>query len=213
MSTTAEFAPAPPTRRRSRVVAVVVVAVIVAVLWIVIGRASSETASNATSSGASVIEQFPVDERQTMQPFTATLLDGTPFDSTAAGAPVTVYNVWGSWCGPCRIEAPDLKQAAEATAGRAAFVGINVRDGLDAALAFERANKVPYPSIRAADSDEALLSFGTSVGVVAVPTTLVVDSEGRIAARVVGATTYSTLKALIEDVLAESDTAQDDPAS
>lgn len=192
---------------------IALIAVVVVVLWVVIGRASSETATNTTSSGASVIEQFPVEERQAMDPFTARLLDGTPFDSTVAAAPVSVYNVWGSWCGPCRVEAPDLKRAAEATAGRAAFVGINVRDGLDSARAFERANEVPYPSIQAADSDVALLSFGTSVGVVAVPTTLVVDPQGRVAARVVGATTYATLTALVEDVLAESDAAQDDPAS
>lgn len=202
-----------PARRRTMAIGLLIAAVVVAVLWVVVGRASSQATVNATASGAAVIEQFPVAERQAMDPFTAQLLEGTAFDSTAVGAPVTVYNVWGSWCAPCRVETPDLKQAAEATTGRAAFVGINVRDGLDAALAFERANKVPYPSIRADDSNEALLSFGASMGVVAVPTTLVVDQEGRIAARVVGATSFSTLMALIEDVVAESDVAQDDLAS
>lgn len=192
--------------RRRRVVALVATAALGGGVWAAVDRASSETAVNATAAGESVIQQFPVGERFLARPFTAKLLDGSTFDSAAGAGKVSVYNVWGSWCAPCRVETPDLRRVALETAGRVVFTGINVRDGRDAALAFERTNQVPYPSISADDSGDALLSFGTSLGVTAVPTTIILDREGRIAARVVGRGTYTTLSNLIDDVLAEEPT-------
>ena len=61
---------------------------------------------------------------------------------------VVVLNVWGSWCGPCRAEAPALQKASEATAGTAQFIGLNTRD-IDQGppVAFNRSNKITYPSI------------------------------------------------------------------
>lgn len=113
-----------------------------------------------------------------------------------------MYNVWGSWCAPCRREAPDLRRLANELEGRAAFVGINVRDSDGSARAFERAHRIGYPSVRTADSSQALLAFGSSLGVAAVATTMVVDAESRLAARVVGPVSHATLKALVETVLA-----------
>ena len=75
-------------------------------------------------------------------------------------------------------------------------------------IAFERDHGVPYDSIVSSDSSEAMLAFQGALAAAAVPTTLVVDPEGRVAARVVGPVTASTLRALIEPVLAETD-AQD----
>ncbi len=116
-----------------------------------------------------------------------------PSTPTALAGKVIVYNVWGSWCAPCRKEAPALEAAAQATAEKAQFVGINTRD-LDQApaLAFMRAFDVTFPSVFDPDGRE-LLKFGPQLPPSAIPSTLVVDAEGRVAARVLGETTEATL--------------------
>lgn len=141
-------------------------------------------------------------DRQPAPRITGTLLDGTPFDSATLQDTVVVYNVWGSWCAPCRKEAPALEAAARATAGTAQFVGINTRD-LDPApaQAFVRAFDISFPSVFDPDGRE-LLAFGRHLPASAIPSTVVVDREGRIAARVLGETTEATLKGLVEDVAA-----------
>ncbi|MBK8461968.1 MAG: TlpA family protein disulfide reductase [Nigerium sp.] len=133
---------------------------------------------------------------------TGTLLDGTPFDSATIDDLVIVYNVWGSWCAPCRKEAPALEAAARATAGVAQFVGINTRD-LDPApaQAFVRAFDITFPSVFDPDGRE-LLAFGKHLPASAIPSTVVVDRDGRIAARVLGETTEATLTGLVADVAA-----------
>jgi thiol-disulfide isomerase/thioredoxin len=116
-----------------------------------------------------------------------------------------VYNVWGSWCPPCREEAPDLQRVwQEAKTNGVQFVGIDVKDNDAAARAFEREYVVTYPSINGEDSATALLAFSGSVPANAVPSTVIVDQQGRLAARVVGKTTYATLHALVREVLAEA---------
>ena len=157
-------------------------------------------------SGDGVIEQIPADQRDDVAPITGELLDGRSFDSRDLAGKVVVYNVWGSWCAPCRKEAPVLRKVSEETRGQGVrFVGIDVKDNDGPAIAFERSFDITYPSIRTADSTKALLAFGTILPPSAVPSTLVIDRQGRIAARVIGAATYATLTALIDDVLEESD--------
>ncbi len=116
---------------------------------------------------------------------------------------VVVVNVWGSWCAPCREEAPVLAAAARRYApDGVAIVGINVQDNQAAALAFERRFGIDYPSI--ADFDgRTLLAVNQYVPANAVPVTLILDGQGRVAARVLGVLTRSTLDALLEPVLAE----------
>jgi thiol-disulfide isomerase/thioredoxin len=155
--------------------------------------------------GDGVIEQVPEDERTELAQVTGRLLDGNAFDSRKLSGLVVVYNVWGSWCVPCREEAPVLRRVSEEYAGQGVrFIGINVRDNDQAAIAFEQSFGISYPSIRTADSGEALLAFGGSVPPGAVPSTIVVDRQGRIAARVIGASSYGTLTTLLDDVLGES---------
>lgn len=170
--------------------------------WVAVGW--SDPPQTGRAAGDSVIQQYPRGERAEVDEFSGRLLDGVRFSSGDLRGRVTVYNVWGSWCVPCRIEAPALIEVAERFGDDVSFIGINVRDGLAAAKAFERNEAVPYPSVRADDSSAALLAFPNSLAVAAVPTSIVVDRQGRIAARVVGPTTYSTLKGLVEDVLAEA---------
>jgi thiol-disulfide isomerase/thioredoxin len=132
-----------------------------------------------------------------------TTLEGAPFDLTALRGTVVVLNVWGSWCAPCRKEAPDLQAASVALkAKNVHFVGINTADKDPAqALAFQQSFGVTYPSITD-DGGQALLSLRGAVPPNGIPTTLVVDAQGRIAARISSATTTATLVDLVDDVIA-----------
>jgi thiol-disulfide isomerase/thioredoxin len=164
----------------------------------------SAAPSQGFADGDGVIEQVPVAERSALPPITGALLQGGDYDSREMLGKVVVYNVWGSWCAPCREEAPALRTVSKQTRPDGVrFIGINVRDNDASALAFERRYEIEYPSIRTADSQEALLAFGSKLPASAVPSTMIVDPEGRLAARVIGKSTYSTLSALVEDVVAE----------
>lgn len=137
-------------------------------------------------------------------PVAGQTIDGGRVDSANIEGKVVVYNVWGSWCSPCRKEAPDLKRLSdEMRANGVRFVGVDVKDNDAAAVAFQREFGIAYPSISTSDSGQALLALGDAVPLGAVPATVVVDREGRVAARIVGIASYYTLKGLIRDVLAE----------
>ncbi|MGX7694440.1 MULTISPECIES: TlpA family protein disulfide reductase [Actinomycetes] len=111
---------------------------------------------------------------------------------------VVVVNVWASWCGPCRKEAPDLAAASRDTAKTARFVGLNIRDDREAAQAFTRAFKTPYPSIFDPEGKQ-LVRFSGQLSTTAIPTTLVIDRDRRSAARITGPVDRDTLVALITD--------------
>lgn len=98
---------------------------------------------------------------------------------------VVVLNFWGSWCGPCRAEQPDLNQAYEALEGRdVAFLGVNVDDTVPNATAHEREFAMPYPSLF--DPSYEYTAQFEGVGPRSVPSTLLIDKQGRIAARLFG---------------------------
>ncbi|MGI8328430.1 TlpA family protein disulfide reductase [Actinomadura scrupuli] len=140
-----------------------------------------------------------------------TTLDGKPLslaDLTGApgggaGGKVVVVNFWASWCAPCRGEAPALQKLYEEHKGKGVeFVGIDIKDsGKEAALAFERTFKIGYPSIYDPDG-QVTLAFRV-IPPSAVPSTLILDRQGRVAARIIGSTTYSKLGPLIDQVAAE----------
>jgi thiol-disulfide isomerase/thioredoxin len=116
---------------------------------------------------------------------------------------VVILNFWGSWCGPCRAEAPDLAALATHFRSRAVrFLGIDIRDDPTGADAFERTFRITYPSL-SDPGDELALAFRGTVPPAGIPTTLVIDRRGRIAARIVGSVSYNGLKALITPVAAE----------
>jgi thiol-disulfide isomerase/thioredoxin len=125
----------------------------------------------------------PADRGQPIE-LTGTTLEGKPVDlADYRGRPVVV-NVWWSGCGPCRTEMPLLQQASGDLAGKAAFLGINTRDGsAENGLAFERSVGAAYPSIYAPDG-RALLAFPGLPR--PLPSTVVLDGEGRISATISG---------------------------
>ena len=186
---------------RARAAAVLVVATI--------GLSACTTDPGTPTATDGVVEVISAEDRRQVEPFTGQLLDGGRFDSTALAGKVVVYNVWGSWCAPCRTEAPVLKRVSEETQDLGVrFVGINVRDNDDAARAFEDSYGVEYPSITTDTSSDAGLAFGPALPPSAVPSTLVVDAHGRLAARIVGPTDYSTLSTIVTETAAESDVGQ-----
>ncbi len=129
-----------------------------------------------------------------------TTLSGRPFDLKSLRGHVTVVNVWASWCPPCIAEAPALQQVHQQTqAEGVAFVGIDNESDVAAAEAHERRFGVTYPSI-GADGGRVLLSLRGTLPPIATPSTLVLDTQGRVAARVLGRVSADTLSGLIDDV-------------
>ena len=116
---------------------------------------------------------------------------------------VVVLNFWGSWCTPCREEAPGL--AALATHFKASgvrFLGIDIRDSAPSAEAFMSNFRISYPSLND-PSDNLALDFRNTVPPAGIPTTLVISRSGRITARVIGEATYNGLKTLVQRAAAE----------
>jgi thiol-disulfide isomerase/thioredoxin len=112
---------------------------------------------------------------------------------------VAVVNVWASWCSPCRAEAPTLVALANKYKD-IAFIGILTRDNPANAEAFERRFKIPYPTVI---DDSILLGFKGSLPANAIPTTVILDKSGYVAARISGVVTVASLSKLIEKVSAE----------
>ncbi len=153
-------------------------------------------------AGDSAVLPVPAGERRNPVTLSGETIDGEPLDlASLRGRPV-VLNVWRSDCAPCRKEAGELKAAAvELGPENASFVGLNTGDQIASAKSFERRFAVGYPSLF--DPGDLLISLRGSVPPNALPTTLVLDRQGRIAARVSGATTRRTVVGLVRDVLKE----------
>ncbi|CAB4721358.1 MAG: redoxin domain-containing protein [Actinobacteria bacterium] len=154
-------------------------------------------------TGDGAVEQLPVAERESPVELSGDTIDGGTVDlADFRGAPVVV-TVWGSWCGPCRAEAPEVAGAADDLEGTAQFVGIVLRDDPDAAQAFATASGFDFPSIDS-PGGEALLRFPGALGPRTIPAFVVLDAQGRIAASIIGQLpSRLTLTELVEEVAAE----------
>ena len=164
-------------------------------------QANAGDNKNYISGDGSVTEYDAADRGEAVQ-ISGTLFDGTQVDSAQWAGSVVVLNFWYAACAPCRKEAPDLVELHAAFEPEGAlFYGVNIRDEKATAEAFERNFSISYPSFK--DKDGAvLLGMSSYVPPQAVPTTLVLDREGRVAARILGLADKGTLKALIRDTLA-----------
>ncbi|MFF7643926.1 redoxin domain-containing protein [Streptomyces canus] len=169
------------------------------------GSASTASGSSVASAnrGQSAFAQYPVGKRPAGPRISGKLVGGGRLDLAAWRGDVVVINVWGSWCAPCRAEAPSLAKVADATRKLGVrFVGFDTRDNDAAAQAFERNYKITYPSFRDPDGRLVLL-FNGRVPVSAVPSTVLIDRSGRIAARIIGPTSYETLNTVVRELAAE----------
>ena len=118
---------------------------------------------------------------------------------TFNGGQVAVVNVWASWCAPCRAEAPTLAALSEKYTD-VAFIGILTRDNPATAEAFVRRFALPYPTLI---DDSVLIGFRKSLPANAIPSTVVIDKNGNVAARISGEITFASLSEIIEKVSAE----------
>jgi thiol-disulfide isomerase/thioredoxin len=118
---------------------------------------------------------------------------------------VVVLNFWYAACPPCRAEAASLEKLnAEYSAKGVVFLGVNVQDTGPTALSFEKAHGVTYPSILDANDGAVKLAFTGKISPTAVPTTLIIDAKGRVAARFSGLiTSPSLVGTVIDATLAE----------
>lgn len=148
--------------------------------------------------GEGNIVEVPLAERGEPVELTGESLEGEPLDLADSRGEVTVVNVWWSGCTPCRTEMPMLAQAAREM-DDVTFLGINTRNpDRGTAIAFERAQRVPYPSIYDV-TGAPLLAFGQRYAPQAMPSTVVLDPEGRVAALVTGVIpTLQTLRDIVE---------------
>ena len=133
-----------------------------------------------------------------------TTLTGAKFNLAAQRGNLVVLNFWGSWCAPCRREAPALAALAQHfTDAPVRFVGDDVQDAPVNAAAFERTFDIGYPSLND-PGEQVALAFHGAVPPVGIPTTLLIDRTGHIAGRVVGEVTYKGLQGLITKILGET---------
>lgn len=129
-------------------------------------------------------------------------LDGERLELAELRGEVVVLNVWASWCAPCIAEAQSLVAVAQQTADEGvSFVGVNVKDERASAQAFERTHGLPYPSLY--DQPGALLTRFRKLVPQTPPTTLLLDREGRIAARFIGGVTEDELLAPVQALVRE----------
>jgi thiol-disulfide isomerase/thioredoxin len=159
------------------------------------GGSSSPEESFVSGDGATTF--IKIADRKIAPAITGLTLSGTNYTYTKDK--VAVVNVWASWCSPCRAEAPALASLANKYTD-VAFIGILTRDNPANAEAFARRFKLPYPTII---DDSILIGFKGSLPANAIPSTVILDKKGRVAARISGAITVASLTQLIERVSAE----------
>jgi thiol-disulfide isomerase/thioredoxin len=158
---------------------------------------STQVASKSYVAGNGTVTFIEPKDRKLGPTFSGTTLDGENFELPHGG--IVVVNVWASWCAPCRAEAPTLAALANKYKG-VVFVGILTRDSEVAARAFQNRFNLPYPTLV---DDSVLLGFRETLSANAIPSTILMDPKGRVAARISGQITVASLSELIEKLHAE----------
>ena len=168
------------------------------------GQQKSENRDGQTGfvSDSGRVSTFAPADRKPAPVLTGETLDDKQWNLGDHRGKVVVMNVWGSWCPPCRAEAPDLNAASKELGSSVQFIGLNNRD-LDMAQAkkFVEAFGVGFPSIYDPNGKQ-LLKFRGQITASAIPSTLVIDKNGKVAARVLGPVTKETLVGMVQDAAA-----------
>jgi len=184
-------------KRRTVVTATAVLAVLLAGALAVTFLTQGKGSPSATSSDGTV--QYQPGHRPLAPDVTATSLTGTTISLSSYRGKTVVLNFWGSWCSPCRQEAPTLAVLAQQYRSHGvAFLGDDVGDTPSNALAFTRSVGISYPSI----SDPGYLivqKFSQAAPVSDTPTTVVIDKTGHVAGMVLGTVSYGQMTTLLRN--------------
>ncbi|MBV9380014.1 MAG: TlpA family protein disulfide reductase [Streptosporangiaceae bacterium] len=185
-------------KRRVLIPAALAVTALVVAVVLVAGAGGGGAAGGVSYVGGSTSAVlYAAGHRHPVPDFTGTTLTGSRLSFAAYRGRVVVVNFWGSWCTPCRAEAPALAVlSAKYQPSGVRFLGVDVNDDPASAGAFARGFGIRYPSV----SDPGYVitqDFSSAVPISGTPTTLVVDRSGRVAGAVFGSTTYSELNAIL----------------
>jgi len=156
-------------------------------------------------SGDFQVVEIPQAERGDPVVFEGVTETGDTVTSDDYRGGVLVVNFWYAACGPCIVEAPLLEEVWQDYQDQGvAFLGVNTYDQPATALSFARDNNITYPSVIDVNDGQVKLAFAQLTPIQATPTTLVIDRDGRVAARIIGQlATASILSTLVADTLAE----------
>jgi thiol-disulfide isomerase/thioredoxin len=182
-------------KRRTVVTVTAVVAVLLAgalaVTFLTQGK------GNASDGNGTV--EYQAGHRPLAPDVSATSLTGATIKLSSYRGKTVVLNFWGSWCPPCRAEAPTLAVLSQQYRSKGvAFLGDDVGDTPANALAFTQSVGIAYPSIN--DQGYAVVQqLSQVVPVNDTPTTVVIDKTGHVAGMVIGAASYGQLTTLIKD--------------
>lgn len=159
-----------------------------------------ESQNYVAGDGSSVI--LPVDQRKPAPVLTGTDLKGEPVDTSEWTGSLGVINVWASWCSPCRAEAPELVAVSKRNPD-VNFLGLDTRDTDAAARQFVEKYGITYPNLPDPNG-QLVLKFSGTLPPQAIPSTLLIDKQNRVAGRFLGAVTASELEDAIKQLEAES---------
>jgi len=175
---------------------------ILAIAVVVLAVSGCANASDGSDSPFG-LTRYSGDDRAPVGTISGTTLSGGTLDVSSLRGKVVVLNAWASWCEPCEQELPALTAAASASDNeQVAFVGLDVKDTPNAARAMAQRLSVSYPSIE--DPEGSLLAQIPGVPPEAIPSTVVLDRQGRVAARVIGTVKPGMLEPVLAELIAES---------
>lgn len=170
--------------------------------------AQSSDAGTGTSfsDGTFQVAEIAVADRGEPVQFEGVIETGETVTSDDYRGEVLVVNFWYAACGPCIVEAPMLEEVFLRFQDEGVdFLGVNTYDQAETALSFARENKVTYPSVIDVNDGQVKLAFAQLTPIQATPTTLVMDRQGRLAARIIGQLpSASILSTIVADTLAEA---------
>ncbi|MDH6130411.1 TlpA disulfide reductase family protein [Kitasatospora sp. GP82] len=193
------------THRRIRLTAALGAVAVLALTGCSSGSSGSGGGQTGFIVGKGGMDTAPVGQREDAPAISGKTLDGGNAALADYKGKVVVLNIWGSWCGPCRAEAAGLQSVAQKYQGQdVQFLGINTRDADPAnAVSFEKNFGVTYPSLYDPDGTQILKFPKGSLNPQSIPTTIIVDRQGRLAARSMHAVSADDLEKLLKPVVDE----------
>ena len=155
-------------------------------------------------AGDGTVTEFAIGSRPKAASWSGVTESGEEISSTQLDGVITVMNFWYAGCAPCRIEMPELVELqTQFLSEGVQFIGVNVRDSAETSLAFARRIDMNFPSVMDAKTGSVVLGFTGVVTPQAVPTTLVIDAQGNVSARVLGRIDKGILTTLVKTVIEE----------